>query len=222
MCIKPVRRLSGQRGVTLIEVIFFVLVVGVSLAGVLSVLDMTAKASADPVIHKQMLSIAEALLEEVQMQPYTHCDPADANAAIATSASLAGTTTPCATLVQSFGQRNGQSRPPYSAFTMNNVANYCAIPTAGGSTTCTVLSLPSPIADVASSFTAPTGYSATITLTATDSLGPAGLLITSTAPTGVNDATTMRVLKIGVTVSYKNESLTLEGYRTRHAPNYFP
>jgi MSHA pilin protein MshD len=200
--------------------VFFIVIVGVSLTGVMSVLDLTVKSSADPVIRKQMLSIAEALLEEVQMQPFTHCDPSDANAAIATGASL-GANTPCATLVQSFGQRNGQTRPPYGAFSMNNVANYCAIPTAGGSTACPVLSLPSPIADIASSFTAPTDYSATISLTA-ENLGPAGLLITSAAPAGANDASATNVLRIAVTVSYKNESVTLEGYRTRYAPNYVP
>lgn len=208
---------TRQGGISLIEVIMFIVVVSVGVAGVLSVLDLTARSSSDPIIHKQMLSVAESLLEEVQMQAFTHCDPSDANAAIATGASTLGPTTPCATLVQSFGQRNGQTRTPY---TFNNVANYCEIGTAG-STTCPILTLTSPIAGVVTGTSVVTGYSATIALTA-ENLGPAGLSIVSSAPTSANDATTMNVLRIGVTVSYKLDSVTLEGYRTRYAPNYFP
>jgi MSHA pilin protein MshD len=206
-----------QRGISLLEVVIFIVVVAVAVAGVLSVLDVSARSSADPVIHKQMLSVAEALLEEVQMQPFTHCDPSDANAAIATSASTLGSTTPCASLVQTFGQQSGQTRTPY---TFNNVANYCAIGTTG-STTCPVLTLSSPIAGVVTGSSVASGYSATIALTA-ENLGPAGLSIVSTAPTGANDASAMNVLRIGVTVNYKLDSVTLEGYRTRYAPNYFP
>lgn len=62
----------------------FIVIVSVALVGVLAVLNVTTRASADPMIRKQMLAIAEALLEEVQSQPFTWCDPDDPAAATAT------------------------------------------------------------------------------------------------------------------------------------------
>ena len=74
-----------QRGLTLIELIVFVVIVSVALVGVMTVLNVTARSSADPMVRKQALAIAEAVLEEVMLQPFTWCDPDDANAATATN-----------------------------------------------------------------------------------------------------------------------------------------
>ncbi|MEW6164184.1 MAG: type II secretion system protein [Pseudomonadota bacterium] len=73
-----------SRGFTLIELIMFIIIVGVALAGVLTVLSHTVQHSADPIVRKQGLAIAEAILEEVMLQPFTWCDPDDAAAATAT------------------------------------------------------------------------------------------------------------------------------------------
>lgn len=73
-----------QRGLTLIELIVFIVIVGVALAGVLTVLKHTTRHSADPMVRKQALAIAEAILEEVMLQPFTWCDPDDAAASTAT------------------------------------------------------------------------------------------------------------------------------------------
>mgnify|MGYP003387114915 CR=1 FL=1 len=64
-----------QRGVTLIELIVFIVIVSVGLAGILSVLNLTTRHSADPMIRKQMLAIAEGMMDEVAAQPVTWCDP---------------------------------------------------------------------------------------------------------------------------------------------------
>ena len=69
-----------QHGFTIIELIVFIVIVSVALAGVLTVLNVTAKSSSDPVVRKQALAIAEAVLEEVMLQTFTWCDPDDANA----------------------------------------------------------------------------------------------------------------------------------------------
>jgi len=74
-----------QRGISLIELIMFIVIVSVALAGILLVMNVTTKSSADPIIHKQALAIAESLLEEVELMPFTICDPDDVNAASAVS-----------------------------------------------------------------------------------------------------------------------------------------
>lgn len=62
-----------QRGMTLIELIIFIVVVSVGLAGVLSVFNVVVKNSADPLIAKQALAVAEAMLEEITLKSF--CDP---------------------------------------------------------------------------------------------------------------------------------------------------
>jgi MSHA pilin protein MshD len=78
----------AERGVSLVELIIFIVVVGVAVVGVLAAINLGTRSSADPMVQKQALAIAEALLEEVQLQPFTYCDPDDAAAAGATGAAL--------------------------------------------------------------------------------------------------------------------------------------
>ncbi|MDK9703317.1 MAG: type II secretion system GspH family protein [Sulfuritalea sp.] len=185
-----------QRGLTLIELVVFIIIVGVALAGVLTVLNVTAKSSADPLIRKQMLAIAEALLEEVQLQSFTWCDPDDPNAATASSA--AGCT---AGYLEASGpetiaavvETRGSATTPF-----DNVNDFAG------------LSLAGPIASSTGSFSAPAGYSASIA-------------VTPEALNGVGDATPASAsLRISVTVTNGGESIVLEGYRTRHSPNHLP
>ena len=61
---------SSQRGVSLVELIMFIVIVSVALAGILLVLNVTTKSSADPLVHKQALAAAESLLEEIQLQDF--------------------------------------------------------------------------------------------------------------------------------------------------------
>lgn len=91
MCIevRPMNRVSAgsrsQAGLSLVELIMFVIIVSVGVVGILTVFNLTAQKSADPQVRKQMLAIAEALLEEAEFKPFTYCDPDDANAATALS-----------------------------------------------------------------------------------------------------------------------------------------
>ena len=75
-----------QRGLTLIELIMFILIISVGIVGIMSVMNLTTRHSADPMIQKQAVAIAEYLLEEIQLQPFTYCDPDDPAAATAISA----------------------------------------------------------------------------------------------------------------------------------------
>jgi MSHA pilin protein MshD len=83
--------MTSQRGLSLIELLVFIVVVGIAVTGVLSVYSLTSRNSVDPMIRKQAASIAESLLEEVLGQSFTYCYPNDAN--VTTASSPAG----CAT-----------------------------------------------------------------------------------------------------------------------------
>lgn len=63
------------RGFSLIELIFFIVIVSVALAGVLQVMQVTSKASADPMVRKQALALAESILQEVLQKAYADPDP---------------------------------------------------------------------------------------------------------------------------------------------------
>lgn len=60
----------AQRGLTLIELIIFMVVISVGIAGILSVMNITTKSSADPAVRKQSIVFAEAILEEVLAKEY--------------------------------------------------------------------------------------------------------------------------------------------------------
>lgn len=109
-----------MRGLSLVELIVFIVVVGVGLAGILGVMNLTTRASADPLIQKQALAIAEAYLEEILAMPFTYCDPDDPAAASALSA--AGCATP-----ENIGAEGGETRSsgvtPY-----DNVNDYASLP----------------------------------------------------------------------------------------------
>lgn len=74
-----------QSGVSLIELIVFIIIVSVGVAGLVSVMNPLIRFSADPMQTKQMAAIAESILNEALHQPFTWCDPDDATASTALS-----------------------------------------------------------------------------------------------------------------------------------------
>jgi MSHA pilin protein MshD len=183
----------GQRGLSLIELVVFIAIMGIALGGVLVAYDYAARGSADPLVKKQALAIAESLLEEVQQMPFTFCDPDDP--AVSTAASAAG----CA-VAEALGPEAGETR--YSASThFDNVNDYgAAVSGAAGFSM-------NPIRDLTNTvITGLSGYTATVTITS---------LAAGTLPgIPVGDA-----LLISVTVTAPAAfAVTLQSYRTRYAP----
>jgi MSHA pilin protein MshD len=194
-----------QHGVTLVELIVFIVIISVAIVGVLKVLEVTNKASVDPLINKQALAIAESLINEIVQQPFTYCDPDDANAATATS------TTGCAGTSQDNGggtlgpTPNTESR--YSNTSpFDNVADYNGFTMPSGS--CAGICNPggngigTVIAD------SPPGYTATVAITRIggNALFP-GIPLNA-------------ALKITITVTGPaNTTVSLSGYKVRYAPN---
>lgn len=208
MCISASR---SQLGATLIELVIFIVIISVGVVGLVSVTGSLTRFSPDPMIRKQMVAIAESLLHEVLQQPFTFCDPDDAQALTATSAvvSVAG----CAIRVEALGpeaafgtQANIETRytnlnggnsqfdnvNDYNGFTMPD-ANCAGICSAEDSTT--------PIAALA-------GYGASVAVT------PVGATLFGLAAAAAGD-----VLQVTVTVTRAGQNnFNLTGYRFRYAP----
>jgi MSHA pilin protein MshD len=65
---------AHQKGITLIELIIFMVIVGIAMAGIVSAINFNVQHSADPVVKKQALAIAESMLEEVTLQNFSDPD----------------------------------------------------------------------------------------------------------------------------------------------------
>ncbi|MBL8488651.1 MAG: prepilin-type N-terminal cleavage/methylation domain-containing protein [Rhodocyclaceae bacterium] len=148
MCIEP-RGAGRQHGVTLIELIVFIIVISVGIAGILSVFQLVVGRSADPLPRKQALAIADGLMEEILAAGFTWCDGADAN--LETAASAAGCATPPG---ESAGPEAGNARP------YDNVNDYNGLVLAA-------------VTDLSTTVAGPAGYSASVTV-ADAGIGPAG------------------------------------------------
>lgn len=200
MSVNPFKYQHRQCGVTLIELIVFIVIVGAALAGVLKVLQVTNRDSVDPLVRKQALSIAESLLLEITQQPFTLCDPDDANAATAT------TVADCSNSQDKGGSALTSPTPAAesrysSADPLDNVADYGGFTMPGAG--CAGICMPGDTTPLAGL----TGYAANVSITRAGGVAPfAGL---------ASDA----VLKITVSViGPANTQVALVAYRLRYAP----
>lgn len=205
MSTNPVR--ANQAGLTMIELIVFIVIVGVAVAGVMGALVNINARSVDPLLRKQAMLRAESLLEEVSLAHFTYCHPEDAKAETATAADLCDT-------VETVGPLPGETRPYFS---INDYVTAYGAPTAfnpadpSGNT----------ITDASGALMTPSGYKALVTVRTVPAFGPAGMQIGSPAPAG--NGANAEVLHISVEVTYaNNQSVVLDGYRTRYAPNSLP
>ena len=191
---------AHQRGLTLIELLVFIIVVSVAIVGVLAVLNFTVRHSADPLVRKQVIAIAESILTEIEQQPFTFCDPDDPNAA--TAANVAGCTTSQDNGGAAFSGPIPATESRYSATDpFDNVADYGGFTMPGGG--CPNICLPGD-----TSGTGLTGYTVAVTITRVGA--------TAQFPSVPLDA----ALQIDVLVTGPgNTAITLTGYRTRYAPN---
>lgn len=78
MCIEPAGgtglpappECKPQTGFTLVEEVLFIVVVSIALVVVLKAFDLANRGSADPLLRRQSLAIAQSLLEEISYQPF--------------------------------------------------------------------------------------------------------------------------------------------------------
>ena len=178
-------------GISLIELVVFIVVVAIGIGGVVAAYGQYTKSSVDPVVRKQALAVAESILEEVSLQPFTYCDPTDPAVYTATSATAAQ----CPVLLEAIGPEAGQARTGTNPF--NNVNDYNGFAMAGAAMTdLTGAAVPLLSAYSASvSVSASTGELPSL-LANTDALK---IVVTVTGPAGI--------------------SVVLQGYRLQYAPN---
>jgi MSHA pilin protein MshD len=67
-----------SRGMTLMELVLSIVVIGVGLTGVLVAYNQAVMGSADPMVRKQMLAIAEEMMAETSLKPYAAQAPGPA------------------------------------------------------------------------------------------------------------------------------------------------
>lgn len=115
MCSRPRARgtRGASRGVSLIELVVFLVVISVGLLGILAAMNLVGRHSSDPAVQRQELALAESLLAEVESQPFTRCDPLGPPAVPGGNCTIA----------QGLGAPDGETR--YSAtLPFNNVGDY--------------------------------------------------------------------------------------------------
>lgn len=179
-------------GVTLIELVVFIVVLGIAFVAMMLLFGQFTRASVDPLIRKQALAIASSLLEEVELQPYTFCDPDDVNVHTATASPGGG----CA-VDEALGAE-GETR--YAAPRFDNVSDYAGFSMPAGSIR--TIDDPAPIPALAD-------YSVSVSVEqiAASELG---------ASIPVSEA--LRIT-VAATHAPTNTTVSLQGYRLRYAPN---
>jgi len=196
-------RRRSSAGVTIIELVVFIIVFGLGIAALLMLYTQLTRASVDPMIRKQTLAIASSLLEEIELRPFTYCDPDSPNVYSATDSTAAE----CggAAFVEGPGAEGGEARNPanISDPRFDNVSDYHLFEMGSGTTSPGIKTVES---NGTASIAGLADYAVRVTVANVADLPPAGaadtLLITVTA----------QHVPSGVTVS-------LQGYRLRYAPN---
>jgi MSHA pilin protein MshD len=201
----------SARGFSLIEVVVFIIVMGIALVGMAVLYDRVTSASVDPVVRKQALAIASSMLEEVELRAFTFCDPDDANVYTATGPPAVGVVTGCATQegigIEGAETRYGNSGPGFLRF--DNVSDYNGFCMGPGLPACT-----DTVITTAANVTIPelAAYRVDVVVAQITAGELDGGASTVAATEGLRVTVTAKHVTTGTTVS-------VQGYRVRYAPN---
>jgi MSHA pilin protein MshD len=194
-----------QRGMSLIEVVVFIIVLGIAFAGLLILYNQVTRTSVDPMIRKQALALASSLLEEIQLHAYTYCDPDEPDVYTA-NAALPAQCGSVASHVEAIGPENfgAGAETRYSATNrFDNVSDYHDFRMGSGQAAADIRTADN------TAIAALADYSLVVSVQATvaSELG-------ASVPAG-------EALRITVTATHVPTAITvsLSGYRTLYAPN---
>ncbi len=169
MCTEPTFKRRSQSGLTLIELVISIIIISVAIAGVLGVMNLTARKSADPQLRKQAIAVAEALLEEVELMPFTDCDPDGYNAVTAACSQP-----------EALGPEPGETRGS-ATLPFDNVNDYNGF----------VLNNGDSDLNNSGTVTVPVGYSAKVVVTPESALGAGNALLISVTVNFYGDSITL-------------------------------
>jgi MSHA pilin protein MshD len=123
MCIKANLDSQTERGLSLIELLIFIVIVGIAATAILGVFGSLTRSSASMLPDKQAQAIAASMLREIMAQPDTYCDPGDPRAPVAQNANPAPPGCTNASGVESLGPE-GETRGVGIPFPFDNVNDY--------------------------------------------------------------------------------------------------
>jgi len=180
-----------QAGLSLIEVVIFIVVLGIGFTGMLVLYNQMTRGSVDPLVRKQALAIASSLLEEIELRAFTYCDPDDPNVYTATASPGGG-----CSIDEVVGFELGETR--YAPPTFDNVNDYDGFNMSGAN----IKSIDG------TAISGLGGYAAAVAV---------AVIAAGELP---DVATTSDALRITVTVTGPaGVGVSLQGYRLRYAPN---
>jgi MSHA pilin protein MshD len=74
------------RGMTLVELIIAMVILSIGVSGILVVYQTTTRDSANPALQKQLVAVAEGMMEEIQRMPFAPSAPTPAAGCVVRSA----------------------------------------------------------------------------------------------------------------------------------------
>ncbi|GGX87382.1 hypothetical protein GJV26_29235 [Massilia dura] len=147
-----------QGGLTMIELIMFIVIVGVAVVGVLGAISLNTRSGADPIARKQAMAIAESLVDEIRAARFSWCDISEPEVYQSATSSAQ------CTIPEAVGKEAGDGARPF-----HNVNDYV-----------TAYGTPAAYATDVAGNPFPAGYAATVTI-AEVALGPAASAVPATA-----------------------------------------
>lgn len=101
-------------GLSLIELVLFIVVLSIGIAGITMLYNQLTVASVDPLVRKQAIAVAASVMEEIQLKGFTTCEPDDAN--------VYSHPLPACTTLEAIGPEAGEGR--YADPRFDNVNDY--------------------------------------------------------------------------------------------------